>query len=185
MQPDRRVPGESGIWVLILGELAVFSAFFVWIALTRREAPEAFRLSQALLNQPLGMTNTVLLLTGSLLVALALHRVRGGVPGAAQLLLGAMATGAAFVVIKLIEYGEKIQAGQTISSSEFNLLYFALTGVHLIHVLAAIGMLAVLVRSVGLERTEGRMMLIECGALFWHLVDLLWIVLFALFYLAG
>jgi nitric oxide reductase NorE protein len=181
---ERRIPGEPGIWVLILGELSVFSIFFITIAMTRHDDPEQFLRARATLNGVIGLANTLLLLTSSLFVALAVQRLREG-RGGIRLLFAAMACGIGFVVLKLFEYAEKIAAGIGFTTSEFFTFYFAFTGIHLAHVLlglAVLGMLIVLARTA---LTPHRARLIECGAIFWHLVDLLWIVLFALFYLAG
>jgi nitric oxide reductase NorE protein len=180
---ERRVPGEPGIWVLILGELFVFSIFFVTIATVRHSNPELYRRAQATLDWPLGLANTLLLLTGSLLVALAVGRARDRRGGAGTLLYGAIACGCGFIALKAIEYSEKIRAGINFSSSEFFNLYFAFTGIHLAHVLIGLVVLWLLRRAVRLPPTPERGRMIECGAIFWHLVDLLWIVLFALFYL--
>lgn len=178
------MPGEAGIWVLVMGELFVFSIFFVTIAALHVAQPEPFRQGQAMLDRSLGLTNTLLLLSSSLFVALAQVRFRAGVAGAPRLLSLAMACGCGFVIIKAFEYGEKFSAGVNIASSEFFTLYFAFTGIHLAHVLLGLivlGLMASAARNP-VEIVRGR--LFECGAIFWHLVDLLWIVLFALFYLA-
>jgi len=184
MPPARRIPGEAGIWVLILGELCLFSAFFVTIALARGQDPAHFLQSQATLNRTLGLTNTLLLLTSSLFAAMALHRVREGLAGAPRLFLFALMLGLGFVAIKLTEYSQKIAAGVDFSSGDFFMFYFAFTGVHLMHVLVGIAVLGALARIACGADAASRTTLIECGVLFWHLVDLLWIVLFALFYLA-
>ena len=155
--PERRVPGEPGIWVLVLGELFVFSIFFVTIAAEHSARPEAFRLAQATLNHGLGLANTLLLLTSSLFVALAVDRLRNAAPGARRLLYAAMAGGAAVAVIKVIEYAEKIRGGVNVASSEFFTLYFAFTGIHLAHVLLGLGVLGLLTaaaRSPAVSRCD-------------------------------
>lgn len=183
--PERRVPGESGIWVLVLGELFVFSIFFVTIAAQQVARPELFRQAQATLDRSLGLANTLLLLTSSLFVALALGRLRSGELGAPRRLYWAMACGGGFVVIKGFEYCEKIRAGVNIASNEFFTLYFAFTGIHLVHVLLGLLALGLMTAAARRPAVIARSQLLECGAIFWHLVDLLWIVLFALFYLVG
>ncbi len=181
---ERRLPGEPGLWVLVLGDLFVFSIFFVTIAAEHSSRPEAFEQAQAALNHAFGLANTLLLLTSSLFVALAASRLREGASGARPLLFSAMACGAGFVVIKLSEYAEKIRAGLNVASSEFFTLYFAFTGIHLAHVLLGLGVLAVLAARARTSAAPAHGKLVEGGAIFWHLVDLLWIILFALFYLA-
>ena len=184
MQVERRIPGEPGIWVLIFGELFIFGIFFATIAATHHSDRPKFLLGQASLNLGLGLANTLLLLTSSLFVALAVDRVRVGRDGAPRLFQLGMACGVAFVAIKAIEYGEKVKAGIGFTTSDFFTLYFAFTAIHLAHVLLGLVVLGLLGAIAGAPVTERRVSVIECGAIFWHLVDLLWIVLFALFYLA-
>lgn len=182
---NRHVPGEPGIWVLICGELFVFSLFFLAFVYYRGLEAELFAQSQKTLNQNIGLLNTVFLLTSSLLVAMGVHRVREGMPRAGMLFGGAIALGCAFGVAKLFEYAEKLLAGISIADNSFYILYFAFTGIHFLHVLLGLAVLVFLCRAARDRKTAaGRMVLFESGASFWHLVDLLWIVLFSLIYLA-
>src|SRR5690606_30869886 len=93
---ERRVPGEQGIWALIIGDLLVFTIFFLTYAVYRGEQPQLFGESQTLLDQNLGLANTLILLTSSVLVVLGLHRVRTRRPGAG-LFLCAILLGIAFL----------------------------------------------------------------------------------------
>jgi nitric oxide reductase NorE protein len=180
----RRVPGEAGMWVLILGDLLVFSIFFMTFLYYRATEHAVFAEAHHLLNQRFGLTNTLLLLTSSLFVAMGVHRVRDTHKPAYPLFVGGILCGLGFVVIKGFEYSEKFASGITINTNDFFMLYFVLTGIHLMHVLVGLLILSFLAASSrDIEKASGRLMLIEGGALFWHLVDLLWIVLFALFYL--
>jgi nitric oxide reductase NorE protein len=183
MQRKGHVPGEEGVWVLILGDLFVFSTFFLMFAWYRGNALPVFETGRALLNRNFGLINTLLLLTSSLLVAIAVHRVRTRREGAPAFLNFAILCSVAFAGIKALEYGEKIRAGIGFATSDFFMLYYAFTGIHLIHVILGIGVL-VFMRSAARDpdAADRRMIAIESGASFWHLVDLLWIVLFALFY---
>lgn len=142
-----------------------------------------FLRSQATLNQTIGLANTLLLLTSSLAVAWGWHPVRAGKAGAAGLFLAALVLGVCFVVLKAIEYGQKISAGISLLTNDFYLFYFVFTGIHLMHVLAGVGFLAFMAQAARSRLASEHPTWIECGALFWHLVDLLWIVIFALFYL--
>lgn len=183
MQNKRHVPGEEGVWVLILGDLVVFSTFFLMFAWYRGNALPMFEAGQALLDRALGLINTLLLLTSSLLVAVAVHRVRTRRSGADGLLVLGILCGLGFVAVKVLEYAEKIHDGIGFATSDFFMLYFAFTGIHLIHVIIGLGVL-IFIRSAARHpaAADTRMIAIESGASFWHLVDLLWIVLFALFY---
>ena len=183
--PSRtRIPGsDPGIWVLLLGDLLLFTIFFGTIAYYRGQELAVFVQSQASLLQPLGLTNTLLLLTSSLFVALAHDRLVKGDTKAALHLALAIACGSGFVCIKLLEYTLKIWSGVSISSNIFFTLYFAFTGIHLAHVLVGIGLLGWSFSSVRSSGRAGFAPAMESIALFWHMVDLLWVVLFLMFYL--
>lgn len=186
MREPRRVPGEEGIWVLIGGELLAFSAFFLIFTYYRGEAPDVFTAGRDTLNRGIGLINTVVLLTSSLFVALGVRRAREERPRAALLFNFAILCGFVFVALKVFEYTEKIRIGLTPLTNDFYTYYFAFTGTHLLHVL--IGLVALSAMTFQANRrppSAMRTMIIECGAIFWHLVDLLWIMLFTLFYLSG
>ncbi len=168
--------------MLIIGDLMIFSLFFLTFMVYRHGEPALFAASQAKVNAHFGLANTILLLTSSLLVATGVQRVRGGRAGA-WFFAGGGLCGLGFVVIKGFEYHQKIAAGINLNSNDFFMLYFVFTGIHLVHVLLGIGVLTLLTVTARRPDAAGRMVLIESGAVFWHLVDLLWLVLFALFYL--
>ena len=184
-EPPRRIPGEAGIWVLIGGELAAFSAFFLVFAYYRGLEPTVFQRGHELLDHDIGLTNTLVLLTSSLFVALGVTRVRDGRAGAVTCIRLALLCAGIFFALKLLEYVQKISGGITPLTDDFFLYYFAFTGVHLLHVVIGSGALIFSMAVIGREPSPTRTMIVECAALFWHLVDLLWIILFALFYLAG
>jgi nitric oxide reductase NorE protein len=187
--PARRtphVPGEIGIWTFIAGDLVLFSLLF-FLFLQYRAGQEAlFTESQRHLDQALGLVNTALLLSSSWLVASAVHAARRQqLPIASRCFAAAFACGAGFIVVKYFEYGEEIRAGFTPNSNDFFMYYYVYTGIHLIHVVIGMGVLATLAvysRSAG---PAAKIQHLESGATFWHLVDLLWLVLFALLYLVG
>jgi nitric oxide reductase NorE protein len=178
--PARKVPGEEGIWVFVIGDMAVFALFFGVFMYTRGHDPTAFSPGSPGLDRPLGALNTVLLLTGSLLVVLG-TQFR---PRSSRLLLAAAGCGAGFVAIKAVEWSHLFAAGRTPQTNEFYSYYFIFTGIHLLHVLIGI---AVLVRLAVLTSapapSKRTVSVVQSGGIFWHMVDLLWIVLFTLFYL--
>lgn len=183
---ERHVPGEPGLWILLFGDMALFTVLFAVYLVHRGAQPALFAESQATLNRALGATNTVVLLASSLLVVLATRAVRHDATRryAPNLVLGAIACGLCFIAIKAYEYHEKIAAGMVPNTNEFYMYYFVLTGLHLGHVV--IGLL-VLLGLRGLARkpmsTKTQLVFFEAGACFWHLVDLLWIVIFPLLFL--
>ncbi len=178
------VPGEEGVWVFIGGDLAVFAVFFVTYAVARRQELALFESTQHLLDRGLGLLNTLLLLTSSLCVAHAVAAVRRADRSARFFLLGAIGLGTGFVVVKAFEWSAKIAVGFTLNSNSFSIYYYMFTGIHLVHVLIGLGVLCfTLSRFDRTGRMPGGVALIEGAAAFWHLVDLLWIILFALLYL--
>jgi nitric oxide reductase NorE protein len=181
--PRNHVPGEEGVWVFIGGDLIAFAVFFVTYAVAQRQEPVLFETAQGLLDRGLGLLNTLILLTSSLCVALAVAAVRRHDPRARFLLLGAIGLGAGFVVVKAFEYSAKIAQGFTLNTNSFSIYYYMFTGIHLVHVLIGLGALCFTLSRF--DRTGGTpsLALIEGSGAFWHLVDLLWIVLFALLYL--
>ncbi|QLL06228.1 cytochrome c oxidase subunit 3 [Mycobacterium vicinigordonae] len=180
------VPGEPGIWILLFGDLGVFTVLFA-VYLQRRGANEAqFAHSQAALNPTFGAINTLVLLTSSLLVVMAVRALRseGQQHLATRLLVAGAAVGSCFVAIKALEYHEKIAAGITPNTNEFFMYYFVLTGLHLAHVIIGLGVLLTLSRLArSPEPTRNRIAFVEGGGCFWHMVDLLWIILFPLLFL--
>lgn len=178
------LPGESGVWVFILGDMLMFAAFFIVFMFYRGEDVALYAKSQLTLNQHLGAVNTFLMLSSSWCVAVAVETARGGRPRGAQgWLLSAMACAVGFVVVKFFEYSEKIAAGFTLTSNDFFMYYYMLTGLHLMHVLLGLGVLSYLWLTLRAPAAASTLRTLESGASFWHMVDILWIVLFALLYL--
>ena len=123
-------------------------------------------------------------------VQLASRRLRGtGVAESAAAAPGAtvdcrgVAVGTCFVAIKSVEYSEKISAGITPGTNDFYMYYFALTGLHLAHVVIGLVVLTVLSRLAKAEPSSTHIAFFESGACFWHMVDLLWLVIFPLIFL--
>ena len=182
----RHVPGEPGLWVLLFGDMLVFTVFFGVYLTKRGQHRELFAQSQDALNRNLGAINTLVLLTSSLLVVFAVHAQRSDRlrPLASRLMLGAFGVGSLFVVIKAIEYHEKVSAGITPGTDEFFMYYFVLTGLHLAHVVIGLIVLLALSRLArNPEPSKSHFAFVEGGGCFWHMVDLLWIIIFPLLFL--
>ncbi|MEU4227837.1 cytochrome c oxidase subunit 3 [Nonomuraea sp. NPDC026600] len=179
------VPGEIGIWVFIFGDMLIFAVFFGVFVYERSRAAELFEQAREHMNLAFGAGNTLLLLTGSMFVALSLNASRHGASvRGSRMILVTLLCGAGFVVNKFLEYSSAIEAGHTPSTNSFYMYYFVLTGIHLLHLLLGMVALAIMYRIAGkpvLSRRDLRHL--EAGACYWHLIDLLWIVLFALLYL--
>lgn len=182
-----RIPGEPGVWVFLICEMAVFTALFGVIAFNGHANRMIFADAQQVLSAPLGLINTCVLIGGSVLVMRAIGDVQQGrYSTAARILTAAMACGALFAVIKGIEYASVLHHGMWIHTNVFWLLFFAVTGAHLLHVLVGVTVLGLARRSVarGLPGSRDRDLFLS-AACYWHLVDLLWLVLFPLFYLVN
>lgn len=183
----RWVPGEAGIWVFILTDMCTFGFFFCAFAFERKNHPAVFAHSREALSISSGALNTFLMLTASLCIALAVRYVRDHrTAGAKRLLIGAGLCGAAFIVHKGFEWGAIVHKGDKPTTNHFFQLFFMLTGIHLLHVLIAMVVLVYLWRVVGRlspPSTPRQTRFIENAASYWHFVDLVWLVLFALLYL--
>jgi nitric oxide reductase NorE protein len=180
--PERRIPGEEGIWVFVLGDMCVFALFFVTFMYSRGRNPGTFAAAHTHLHVTLGLLNTILLLTSSLLVALAVQRAVAGAP--VRNLVIAVGCGAAFIVVKVSEWALLLHSGLGIGSGEFFSYYFMFTGIHLGHVLIGLTLLVRMIFVARAGAADARAVrTLESGGVFWHMVDLLWVVLFALFYL--
>ena len=184
---QRRIPGEQGTWVFLLGDMLVFGAFFATFMVERSKNPELFDASRKTLHLGVGLTNTLILLLSSLFVVVALGAIRASARSiAGSAVIAAMVCGLAFIGLKVFEYHSALAGGHGAGANHFYLYYFILTGLHLFHVCVGMVVLGFLLTQT--RRTELsaiRMAVVEGSACFWHLVDLLWIVLFPLLYLVS
>ncbi|UCV23673.1 cytochrome c oxidase subunit 3 family protein [Ferribacterium limneticum] len=182
---DRHVPGEAGIWVFIFGDMMVFSLFFITFLFYRAQNVPLFVESQTHLSQTFGALNTFFMLSSSWFVALAVHGARKNMGKVTPIgFVLAFFCGLGFAAVKFFEYGEKIRAGITLNTNDFFMYYYMFTGIHFVHVMIGMGVLVFMARySWAGGYDEKKIWNLESGASFWHLVDLLWIVLFALLYL--
>ena len=182
-EEDDRIGGDFNMWVFVLGDLVIFGAYFVVFMVHRFHEPELFRESQGHLNLPIATVNTIVLLTSSQLVARAVHAARRGDDAAVRrLITQAGGLGALFVVLKLTEWAIEISRGYTLPSDEFFMFYFCLTGVHLLHVLLGLLIFGVVLHEIR-QGSGRRVTLVEAGATYWHMVDVIWVLLFAVLYL--
>lgn len=177
-------PGDLAMWVFILAELLVFGVFFLAYAFARAGNPELFNHYQATLDRGSGLINTVLLITGSYFAARAVVAIRrGGRRACERWLLAALAAGAGFVALKGAELGHHYGEGIRLSTNTFYMFYLSLTFFHFMHVLmglAILGAVAVKARRGAYSAREHTG--VETGAAYWHMVDLVWLILFPLVY---
>ncbi|MGA8547803.1 MAG: cytochrome c oxidase subunit 3 [Mycobacterium sp.] len=174
------------MWIVLLGDMTVFAVLFALYLNRRGHSKEVFATSQDHLNRTLGVVNTLVLLSSSLLVVLATRALRDErlQKRASPLVVAAIGVGMCFVVVKVIEYREKVSVGITPTTNEFYMYYFIITGLHLMHVIIGLIILVVLSRLAKKSETSHmRIAFFEGGACFWHMVDLLWLVIFPLVFL--
>ncbi len=185
-------PGDFAIWLVIYVELITFGLLFIGYAFSRREAVDVFNSSQLALNQTSGFIDTLILITGSYFVVKAVNAVKS-VTGkeiksanivASKWLLGSVLFGVAFLINKLLEFSHIFGMGINLSTNKFFMFYLLLTMFHFMHVTLGTIILFNIRRRAkkgGYSADDHRG--IETGAVYWHLVDLLWIVLFPLIYI--
>lgn len=173
----------DGIWIFVIGDLFIFASYFVTYAVWRSWDHDGFLASQAALDPRFGVFNTLVLLTSSWFVAGAMRAHRAGdFDAAARLTLMTVGAGLIFVVAKVSEWVIKVQDGYTFTTDMFSQFYFWMTGVHILHVFFGMLALGRLYMEVKDPAARNATTVESCGV-FWHLVDLLWLVIFPLMYL--
>lgn len=177
-------PGDLAIWFFIFAELLAFGIFFLSYAFARAHNVELFNESQQHLNRESGAANTVVLITSSYFVVRAVAAIREGLSRQCAHWLGAaIALGGVFVVIKLFEFNAHFSAGISLSTNTFYMFYLSLTIFHFMHVILGMAILAAVMLKArrggySAEQHTG----VETGASYWHMVDLVWLILFPLVY---
>jgi nitric oxide reductase NorE protein len=178
----RFVPGQPDMWAFVVFEALVFTAYFTVYVFSRARSPDLFRASQAHLDLHVGVFNTLVLLTSSLLVARCVQAAREGSYRAATThVYLTMLFGFVFLVSKLREWTLAIGQGFSFTTDEFFSFYYFLTAIHFIHLLIGFVVLAVAVRELRISARRSQL-LVETCATYWHTVDFLWVLIFALLY---
>jgi cytochrome c oxidase subunit 3 len=191
------VGAKLGMWLFIFTELILFGGLFVAYGMYRSLHPHDFHHASGELNVPLGVTNTVILLTSSLTMVLSIAAIRLQRKNQSLLFLGAtVVLGCAFLVNKFFEWKAKIGHGLYPGSEHlmarppgerlFFGLYYGMTGLHGLHVTVGVVVLAVMFALLRRDRIRhDDFIKLENAGLYWHLVDVIWIFLLPLFYLAA
>jgi len=188
---------KLGMWLFLVTEIVLFGGLFIAYSYMRYRYPAEFHHAGSELNVRLGVINTIVLLTSSLTVALSIVAIqRAEIRTTISLLSVTVGLGLTFLVIKGFEWAAKFQHGLYPSSAHlatlppgeqvFFGLYYTMTGLHGLHVLVGVSVLAVLARMVARGSIrQDRFIHLDNGGLYWHLVDVIWIFLLPLFYLAA
>ena len=173
--------GRLAVWWLVVSEIVIFGGLLASYIMYRL-AHDAFAVQAAHTNTWIGAFNTLVLLTSSLSAVMA-HTAaeRGDGPKAARLLWATIVGALTFLAVKAFEWTEEIQHGFTITSSTFWSFYYTAAGVHASHVIAGCIIMAFIARDAAKNRELQR---VEYVGLYWHFVDIVWIFLFPLLYIA-
>ena len=176
------VLGQLDMWAFVLFECMIFASYFIIYMLYRMHSPEVFLRSQGHLNQGMGVANTLILLTSSWFMARGVQSTRANeYEIASKQVWLTLLCAVAFVASKTIEWSMKLHEGFEFSTNEFFQFYYFLTGIHVLHVLIGFAILTVV--AYQLWNPERRSQeTVETGAIYWHMVDFLWVLIFALLY---
>ena len=180
----RYPPGDLAIWVFILAELLVFAVFFSVYAFTRMNNVELFNEYQLTLDRNSALLNTLTLITSSYFVVRAVAAIHeGNTRLCERWIWAAFGMGALFIIVKSAEFAHHLGMGINLSTNAFYMFYLSLTFFHFMHVILGMVILAAVAfktRSGGYTAEEHTG--VETGASYWHMVDLVWLVLFPLVY---
>ena len=196
---QQKESAKLGMWIFLLTEILLFGGLFVAYAVYRAWNPEMFINAHKQLDVYMGTLNTFVLISSSVTIALAIRSMQfGNRKHTMRLLIATIVLAGVFLVVKYFEYSHKIHLGQLpgkyytfdglqgTNPHVFFSIYFLMTGLHGLHVI--FGMIAigwVLYRTHKNHFSAEYNTPIEMVGLYWHLVDLIWIYLFPLFYLIG
>jgi nitric oxide reductase NorE protein len=177
-------PGGILIWIIILLELLTFGIGLIAMIYYGKQEIKSFHDSRMLLNTTYGMINTVFLLTSGLFMAACVNEFRvSKFKQAEKYLLITTFFGLLFLLLKGIEYYSKIEAGLTMSYNTFFSFYWMLTLFHVIHVIVGLIILASVYLGMKKRITKTSIEDVEASAAFWHMCDLIWLLLFPIIYL--
>jgi cytochrome c oxidase subunit 3 len=197
---QQREAGSIGMWVFLVQEIMFFGGLFLAYSIFRAKFPEAFAAASNHLDIRLGAVNTVVLIFSSLTMALAVYYAQVGKRRPqVWFLTVTLLLGATFLVIKGFEYAEKFRDslfpgpsfhwtghGDPNQVQIFFWIYFAMTGLHALHMIIGIGIISYLIFQARRGRyTPEYHAPVEISGLYWHFVDIVWIFLFPLLYLLG
>ncbi|WP_293885255.1 cytochrome c oxidase subunit 3 family protein [Thiolapillus sp.] len=184
MEKNKWPPGDLVIWIFIMAELLTFGVFFSVYAFTRANHVELFNTYQLTLDRNAALINTLALITSSYFVVRAVSAIRkDNSKRCFHWLLGALFMGVVFLAVKSMEYNHHFSHGVNLNTNTFYMFYLSLTVFHFLHVI--LGM--IILSAVALKARAGGYSAqehtgVETGASYWHMVDLVWMVLFPLVY---
>ncbi len=181
-------PGGILIWIIITLELLTFGIALIALVVYSKENPKLFHESRLLLNQSFGAINTIFLLISGFFMATSVYNFKQNNLKKTKLYLKlTMLGGFLFLLLKSVEYYHKIDVGLLIDSNTFFTFYWLLTGFHVIHVMVGLVILSYFYFSIKKQINGNATKLetedLEAGAAFWHMCDLIWLLIFPVIYL--
>lgn len=177
-------PGGILMWIIIFIELFTFGILLIVMVSYGKEDPVLFHESKLMLNIPYGVVNTVFLLTsGFFMVRFLQHQKNLEYKKAKMFLILTMLGGLAFLLLKGVEYSGKIDAGLTFGYNTFFTFYWMLTGFHVIHVIVGLIILGSILIKIVKYPTKMNQEDVDASVTFWHMCDLIWLLLFPIIYL--
>jgi|CXWL01.1.fsa_nt_gi nitric oxide reductase NorE protein len=177
-------PGGILLWIVILLELLTFGIALLAFAFTYKTEQALFHQSAMKLNTVLGSVNTIVLLTSGYFMALSLQLFKDKkFEKSKSFFQLTLLSGLIFISIKIVEYHQKVSEGLTLGSNTFMDFYWLLTGFHLIHIVIGMVILIWIYFSRKNKSYHNAKLDFEAGAAFWHLCDLIWLLLFPVLYL--
>lgn len=177
-------PGGILLWILIFLELITFGAALIAMVVYGKQEPEMFHASRLHLNTTIGTINTIALISSGFFMALSVEYFKENNLKKSSLFLKlTMLGGVFFLVLKGFEYYEKIEVGLTIGYNTFFTFYWLLTLFHVIHLLVGLVILLFMQRDLNKNKTNANIEDVEASAAFWHMCDLIWLLLFPVIYL--
>lgn len=184
-KPTKEVPGDVALWFFLIAELAVFGILILGFALVRVTQPEMFLDGLNQLHLTSGIINTLALLTGSYFAALGVKKVREQHSTSHLYFVAAAAVSSIYLVVKMSEYISLYSLGYSLHTNTFFSFYFFATFFHYLHALAGIIILLLVANWLRTTQddSEKRTRAAESIASYWHMVDLVWIVLLPTLYL--
>ena len=178
----RQVPGQPDMWFFVLFESLIFTSYFCVYLYYRAQHEAAYLAAQSQLTLWLGVVETIVLLTSSWSIARCVEQSRNGRYDVAR--RDAFLTagfGVIFLILKVVEWVRQIHLGNTFSSGDFFQYYFFLTAIHFVHLLIGFLVIGIVVYQLSSEKRRSQQVVETC-ATYWHTVDFLWVLIFALLY---
>ncbi|MFV0304778.1 MAG: cytochrome c oxidase subunit 3 [Moheibacter sp.] len=177
-------PGGILLWIVIYLELITFGMAMIAFVYYGMQEKEIFSQSAAQLSKPIATINTLFLLTSGFFIAKSVHSFKvNEISKTLRFMNFAMFTGLGFIILKCFEYYDKIEHGLTMGENSFYMYYWLLTAFHWIHVLVGLVILFFIKRSIKKRQDKYPLEDFEAGAAFWHMCDLIWLLLFPILYL--